>query len=114
MDLHGRKLVDAAIMLIVGHLSLRHVVDKPAQPDDSDQIPAEPTPQQIKKTDPASDNINLQTSPYRTTQAHKQVLARRYIKTNASSLTMLTEQICQGDRSGMTDYESIVGPAPAE
>jgi len=99
MDLQGRKLVDAAIMLIVGHLFLQQSV-------------AEPRRQDAFTTQPAQGGNGDGIDRYRQARAHKAVVARRYIRDHAAQVTMLCRQILRGDRSSMTDYEAVVGPVP--
>ncbi|MBN1437003.1 MAG: acyl-CoA dehydrogenase family protein [Sedimentisphaerales bacterium] len=103
MDLMGRKLVDAAIMLIVGHLFLQQSLTSPhwngafCEP----AVVAE-----------SSDNESPATSSYEDMQVHKRIVGRRYISQNASRVTMLCVQVVSGDRSSMTDYDAVVGPVP--
>ncbi len=99
MDLQGRKLVDAAILLIVGHLFLQQSV-------------AEPRRQDVFTTQPAQGGNGDGIDSYRQVRAHKGVVARRYIRDHAARVTMLCRQILRGDRSSMTDYEAVVGPVP--
>ncbi|OPZ97517.1 MAG: Acyl-CoA dehydrogenase [Planctomycetes bacterium ADurb.Bin412] len=99
MDLQGRKLVDAAIMLIVGHLFLQQSV-------------AEPRRQDAFTTQPAQGGNGDGVDGYHKVQAHKVVVARRYIRDHAARVTMLCRQILRGDRSSMTDYDVVVGPVP--
>ena len=106
MDLHGRKLVDAAIMLIVGHLFLRQCIDQPHFQDDFTDIPDQNNDTQN------TDNNHQNTSSYRTVQQHKRILTRRYINSNAAKIDLLTRQVIRRDRSTMTDYDILVGPVP--
>ncbi|MCF7957660.1 MAG: acyl-CoA dehydrogenase family protein [Phycisphaerae bacterium] len=102
MDLHGRKLVDAAILLMAGHLLLQQSVAAPAREDDFTRKPSSAG---------SSDNgEGLDT--YRAYQARKGIIARRYISNNAAKVTMLCEQIRSDDRSSITQYDVIVGPVP--
>jgi hypothetical protein len=103
MDLHGRKLVDVAIMLIVGHLFLHQGIAEPSWHDGF-------SPAQSADT---SDNLADTMDTYRTVRSHKRVIARRYIQSNAVTLEMLCRQITTGDRSSMSDFDAIVGPVPA-
>lgn len=100
MDLYGRKLVDVAIMLIVGHLFLQQSVARPHWQDAFTQD-AKP-----------SDNGDSAPSSYSEVQKHKRGTARRYISGNAPKVRMLCEQIRSGDRSTMTDYDLLVGEVP--
>ncbi|MBN2375872.1 MAG: acyl-CoA dehydrogenase family protein [Sedimentisphaerales bacterium] len=83
MDLHGRKLVDAAIMLIVGHLFLRQSVAEAVLVDDYQE-------------------------KYREIQKHKGAVARRYIGSNAGKITMLCKEITRGDQTTLTGYGDLL------
>jgi hypothetical protein len=107
MDLHGRKLVDIAIMLIVGHLFLQQSVAEPAWQDDFCKVPA------TGGNGKGSDNAAAGVDAYRTVRHHNRVVARRYIAANVSLITMLHQQIKSGDRSTMTDFDVVVGPVHA-
>ncbi len=108
MDLHGRKLVDAAIMIIVGHLFLKQVSFDPHHHNDFTQPPK---PDKARD-DQSSDKNSSNSTPYRTVQNHKKIVARRYITAHAAHVEMLTREIKRGDNSSMTDFDLIVGPVP--
>ena len=95
MDLHGRKLVDIAISLIVGHLFLQQSIAKPALEDNF----CKPAKGQTE-------------SAWEKHQKHKAVVARRFIKTNDPINKALAEQILSGDVSTMKEYDDIVGEVP--
>ncbi len=95
MDLHGRKLVDIAINLIVGHLFLQQSIARPALED--------------KFCQPGKDQ---EISAYDNHRKHKAVVARRFITANGPINTAMARKIISGDRSTMTDYDTIVGPLP--
>ena len=106
MDLYGRKLVDVAIMLIVGHLFLQQSVAEPAW---EDGFTTAPTPSDNGNgTGGGSDKELLDT--YRQVRNHKKLVAKRYITQNAYKVDMLCQAIGTGDRSTMIDYDEIVGP----
>jgi len=102
MDLHGRRLVDAAIMLIAGHFLLHHSVAEPNRTDAFTESAESPD---------SSDNAGT-LSQYASVQQNKRLLARRYITNNVAQVDMLCRQIRSGDRSSMTDYDALVGPVP--
>jgi alkylation response protein AidB-like acyl-CoA dehydrogenase len=111
MDLYGRKLVDAAIMLIVGHLFLQQGVAEPKW--DTDFAPAVPTGSNgAQNEDSLSDNDQNSLGGYRAVQQHKRLLAQRYINQNAPRINMLCEDVMRGDRTSITDYELLAGPVP--
>ena len=105
MDLVGRPLVDAAIMLIVGHLFLQQAVAEPVWQDDFTTKPK-------SGNGNGTDNKNENLDSYRAWQNHKKVLAHRYINNNIAKIKMVHAQILRNDRSTITDYDTIVGPVP--
>jgi len=110
MDLQGRRLVDAAIILIVGHLFLRQSIVAPAW---EDEFTTESVP--VGGNENGSDNQSGQSETldaYRTVRRHKAIVARRYITGNANRIKMLSADIIRHDRSSMTEYEEIVGSLP--
>jgi hypothetical protein len=87
MDLYGRALVDIAIDLINGYLFCG---------------------QASAKVDMrlAGDSSSM--------KERKAEIARRFITKNASKITALAELIKIGDKSTFANYETMVGPVPAE
>ena len=73
MDLHGRKLVDIAIALLVGYWFCKQGVDKPA----------------------------------------KQVVARRWLLTRMPEIRKLHAMVTSGDRSAISDFDTLAAPVPA-
>jgi len=96
MDLYGRALVDIAIDLITGFLLCGQA---------STKVDMEVAAAEDGVTD------NGKTIPMR---QRKAMLARRYITKNAPKIAALAELICAGDKSTFTDYETLIGPVPAE
>jgi len=108
MDLCGRHLVDAAIILIVGHLFLRQGLDEAAF---KDGFTTEPLVKKSKNN--GSDNQGQQgesLDAYRTIREHKRIVARRYITSKANRVNMLLAEVMRGDRSVMTDFQGLLGP----
>ncbi len=102
MDLYGRKLVDAAIMLIVGHKFLQQSVAEPVWLD--------------AFTKPAAGKGNESETPpkdaYTAVRDRKAVVAKRYIAQNGPKVAMLCTLVRSGDRSTIKDYDIVVGPVP--
>lgn len=98
MDLYARKLVDTAIMLIVGHLLLQQSIAEPQWQD------------QFTGAGAGSDNDQQDQDCYRTMRRRKRVAAQRYIRGNEGKVKALCDDIQRGDCSTMTAYETIVGP----
>jgi alkylation response protein AidB-like acyl-CoA dehydrogenase len=96
MDLYGRPLVDIAIDLINGYLFCGQASTKVDM-----QVPVAGNGQ----TD-AAKTISM--------KERKSGIARRFITKNAPKIAALTELIRTGDKSTFNEYESLVGPVPAE
>ena len=73
MDLYGRKLVDAGITILVGHLLLRQAV----------------------------------------ANERKQCVAQRCIETGCATLARDMDLLKSGDKSPISEYDTIAGPVPA-
>jgi hypothetical protein len=93
MDLCGRPLVDIAIDLINGYLFCGQASTK------------------VQMEVPVAGNgaANGKTIPMK---KRKAMLARRYITRNAPKIAAMAKQICTGDKSTFTEYETLVGPVP--
>jgi len=96
MDLYGRSLVDIAIDLINGYLFCGQA---------STGIEMEVAVAEDGTGD------NGQTIPMK---ERKLMVARRYIGKNTPKIAALTEMICSGDKSTLTNYQSLVGILPAD
>jgi 3-(methylthio)propanoyl-CoA dehydrogenase len=94
MDLYGRPVVDIAIDLIVGYL----FCDQGSSKVDMKVPVAEEGQSKTGKTVAMKDR--------------KALLARRYITKNAPKIKALAETIRSGDKSTLSQYESLVGPVP--
>lgn len=97
MDLCGRELVDIAIAIIIGYLFCQQASTK------------------------VDMEINLAANngrpdPEKTTTMKKRKLqvAKRYITKNNALIKSWVEQICSGDKSTFSEFESLVSPLPAE
>ncbi|HUW20725.1 MAG TPA: acyl-CoA dehydrogenase family protein [Sedimentisphaerales bacterium] len=97
MDLYGRALVDMAIDLINGYL----LCGQASSRSDMEVAAA------------AEDGKNS-SGPTIPMKKRKAMIARRYITRNAPKIAALVEVICTGDKSTFSDYETLIGPAPAE
>ena len=96
MDLYGRAMVDIAIDLINGYLFCGQASSK------VDMEVAAVTEQGRS----ANDSVSM--------RKRKAVMARRYITKNAPKIAALTEMICTGDKSTLTDYQTLVGQVASE
>jgi alkylation response protein AidB-like acyl-CoA dehydrogenase len=96
MDLCGRALVDIAIDLINGYLFCGQASSK--------------VDMQVVSSaeDNWADNRTV------SMKKRKAAIARRYITKNAPKIEALSELIQSGNKSTFTDYETVVGPVPAE
>jgi len=95
MDLYGRPLVDIAIDLINGYLFCGQASTK------------------VDMEVPVAENGS---SSGKTIQMKKRkaLLADRFITKNAPKIAALAKLIRAGDKSSFTDYETLIGPVPAE
>ncbi len=91
LDLAGRRLVDAATAVYIGHLFLRQ-----AEPGGSQSSPC---------------GTGLQ--PVATARDRKKRVARRFIDTEVRKAHFNCELICAGDRTPLEEYDLLAGPVPA-
>ncbi len=96
MDLYGRQLVDIAIDLINGYLFCGQ-----ASSDVDMQVAV------------AGDKNNGEVQTISMTK-RKELVARRFITSNAPKIASRVEQICSGDKSTFGQYDTLVGPVPEE
>ena len=96
MDLYGRPLVDTAIDLINGYLFCDQAGTK------------------VDMQVPVAENGQGKTSQTISMKERKAMIARRYITKNAPKIIARAELIRTGDKSTFNDYESLIGPIPAE
>jgi alkylation response protein AidB-like acyl-CoA dehydrogenase len=94
MDLHGRELVDTAIMIICGYLFCSQASGKV----------------DIEVETPKNDNGQTKISM----KKRKEMLARRYITKNASLIKSLIESIMSGNVSSLEQYDALAGAVPTE
>jgi alkylation response protein AidB-like acyl-CoA dehydrogenase len=97
MDLYGRAMVDIAIDLINGFLFCGQASTK--------------VDMEVAIADENSSAKNCETVSMR---KRKAVVARRYITKNAPKIAALAEMIRTGDKSTFTNYQTLIGPVPAE
>ncbi|MBN2563219.1 MAG: acyl-CoA dehydrogenase family protein [Phycisphaerae bacterium] len=84
MDLYGRKLVDSAIAVLVGHWFLRQAASKERQAATDEQLAAR--------------------------KRRKQRVARRFIESNLPTIRRDIELVCSGDTSALDELETLAGP----
>ena len=96
MDLYGRAIVDIAIDLINGYLFCGQASSK------VDMEVAVVT----KQGRSANDSVSM--------RKRKAMMARRYITKNAPKIAALMEMICTGNKSTLTDYQTLVGQVASE
>ena len=96
MDLYGRRLVDIGIDLINGYLFCGQ-----ASSDVDMQVAV------------AGDKNNGEVRTISMTK-RKELVARRFITSNAPKITSRVEHICSGDKSTFGEYDALVGPVPEE
>jgi len=96
MDLCGRRLVDIAIDLINGYLFCGQ-----ASSDVDMQVAV------------AGGRNNGEVQTISMTK-RKELVARRFITSNAPKIASRVERICSGDKSTFGGYDALVGPVPEE
>jgi hypothetical protein len=89
MDLYGRKLVDSAITVLVGHMLLQQAAA-------------------LAKADQAGGN-----GQPGTTAAHKRLVAKRFIETGIATIRRDISLLRSGDSSVVSELEALAGPPTA-
>ncbi len=92
LDLAGRRLVDAATAVYIGHLFLRQA--EPGCP--------QPAP------------CGAGSQPATAARDRKKRVARRFIDTEVRKAQFNCESICAGDRAPLEEYDLLAGPVPAK
>jgi len=92
LDLAGRRLVDAATAVYIGHLFLRQA--EPGCP--------QPGP------------CGAGSQPAAAARDRKKRVARRFIDTEVRKAHFNCELICAGDRAPLEEYDLLAGPVPAK
>ncbi len=92
LDLAGRRLVDAATAVYIGHLFLRQA--EPGCP--------QPAP------------CGAGSQPATAARDRKKRVARRFIDTEVRKAHFNCELICAGDRAPLEEYDLLAGPVPAK
>ncbi len=96
MDLYGRKLVDAAVTVLVGHLLLQQAAG-------SDRMQSRLHPADQDRSDGSGSGLDTD---------RKKLVARRFIDTNLATLRRDTALVRSGDKSALTDFATLAGPPP--
>lgn len=96
LDLSGRRLVDAAAAVYIGHLLLQQAAGS--------GVAAGHGGVGRHRQSPNDDGRH----------ERKKRLARRFIDTELPRAQMNCELICTGDRSPLDEYDALAGPVPAK
>jgi len=105
MDLYGRRLVDAGITVLVGHLLLQQAAAKrpgtradalPSVGTRPGPLPQSPHPGPLPRGEGGNE--------------HKKLVARRFIDTGLATAERDIRVLCRGDTSVLTDFEALAGP----
>jgi alkylation response protein AidB-like acyl-CoA dehydrogenase len=105
LDLVGRKLVDAAAAIYIGHLLLQQAAGSCGtgfQPVSAGGSPAGPV-----AAAPGSDK-------WHAARERKQRVARRFLETELPKARLNCEVIATGDRTPLAEYDVLAGPVPAK
>jgi alkylation response protein AidB-like acyl-CoA dehydrogenase len=97
MDLAGRKLVDAAIAVYVGHLFLQ-------------QAGAVAADSRVGRGGPCA----LDPAKLADQRCRKQRVARRYVDVEMAKAGLNCDLICTGDRAALDEYALLAGPVPTK
>jgi len=102
MDLYGRKLVDAGITVLVGHLLLRQAADTRAGASwgSNGRSGASRSTGSLPDPLPGGAGVN----------AHKKLVARRFIETGLPTLRRDIALLLSGDTTVMSEFETLAGP----
>jgi alkylation response protein AidB-like acyl-CoA dehydrogenase len=97
LDLAGRKLVDAAVAVYVGHLLLQQ---------------SEPRAQATGPSGPAGPGLDA--TRLSTLRDRKKRVARRFIDVELPKARLNCKLIATGDRTPLEEYALLAGPVPAK
>jgi len=100
LDLAGRKLVDAAAAVYIGHLLLQQAAGRRTSPV-------------AAGASPAVDGHTAQEQWHQARDRKKRV-ARRFIETELPKARLNCELIATGDRTPLEEYALLAGPVPAK
>ena len=115
LDLAGRKLVDAAISVLIGHLFLQQAAGVTlAGPN----IGA-PTARSAGPTTPASVAAGfgtgcLDAAALQAQRDRKKRVAKRFIETELPKIRLNCEMVQSGDKTPLDEYALLAGPVPAK
>ncbi len=110
LDLAGRRLVDAAAAVYIGHLLLQQAAGLRVTRVGGLGIPTG-RPVGAAPPGPASGLTAAQVAALR---ARKQRVARRFITTEMPRVRVNCELIMTGDRAPLEEFELLAGPVPAK
>ncbi len=110
LDLAGRRLVDAAAAVYIGHLLLQQAAGLRVSKVGGLGFPSGRAPGDAAPG-PAS---GLSADQRAALRARKQRVARRFITTEMPQVRVNCELIAAGDRAPLEDFELLAGPLPAK
>ncbi|MFQ5589891.1 MAG: acyl-CoA dehydrogenase family protein [Phycisphaerae bacterium] len=96
MDLCGRKLVDAAVTVLTGHLLLQQAGECARATGAAD----------------ASHDADCTASGSIPYAGRKRIVASRFIDTHLATLRRDMALVCSGDKSVLTAFDALAGPPP--
>ncbi len=120
MDLAGRKLVDAAIAVYIGHLFMQHAAGNVAAglctgrdvaAGATGNVAADPRQGGVGVSPAAA---ALDSAKLTALRDRKKRVARRFIDVEMAKLRLNCELIATGDRTPLEEYALLAGPVPAK
>ena len=101
LDLAGRKLVDAAAAVYIGHLLLQQAAGRGSSPV-------------AAGVSPAVDGRTAQEQWHQALRDRKKRIARRFIEIELAKARLNCELIATGDRTPLEEYALLAGPVPVK
>ncbi|MCK4340560.1 MAG: acyl-CoA dehydrogenase family protein [Phycisphaerae bacterium] len=104
LDLMGRKLVDAAAAVFIGHLFLHQAKSSVRPPSPAGSV---------RPPSPAGSVRPPSLTDWSAMRARKKRVAKHFIDMEMPKLRMNCEMIHTGDRTPLEEYDLLAGPVPA-
>jgi alkylation response protein AidB-like acyl-CoA dehydrogenase len=115
LDLTGRKLVDSAGAVLIGHLLLQHAATARSLPllGGRQGGGSASAPRDVASA-PCGRRSESNGPPCAAAHERRQRVARRFIETEMARLRMNCELITGGDTAPLAEYDLLAGPVPAK
>ncbi|MEW6250556.1 MAG: acyl-CoA dehydrogenase family protein [Planctomycetota bacterium] len=116
MDLMGRRLVDAAAAVYIGHLLLQQALSRPSEPEAPATGRDEPRAQATGADEPGAQATGpsaLDPARVAALRDRKRQVARRFITVEMPKAALNCQFAQTGDRTPLEHYAALAGPVPA-